>query len=180
VALRCAWAGEFRDRSFSSKWGCRGGADSDILSASPLAFTRSPSQVTRVEFPPTNPTSRVQFERPRLERRQGNHRSPAAGRRHTRTGAGIEAVAVHGRGQQRGQWRPARGLAGCTVGNDHQTHRTSIGEASTEAGFAVPIETVIRGRRGAASKRRVRGRAGRRVSRKDDLGPAPNPVSRTP
>jgi hypothetical protein len=33
---------------------------------------------------PMKATSRVQFERPRLERRQGDHRTPAAGRGHTR------------------------------------------------------------------------------------------------
>jgi hypothetical protein len=35
-------------------------------------------------IPPMSPTSHVQFVRPRLARRPGNHRSPAAGRRHTR------------------------------------------------------------------------------------------------
>jgi hypothetical protein len=33
--------------------------------------------------PPTSPTSHVQFEPPRLARRPGNHRSPAAGRHGT-------------------------------------------------------------------------------------------------
>jgi hypothetical protein len=73
---------------------------------------------------PMNPTSRREFERPRVERPQVNHCSPAAGRRHTRFGAGVQAVAVHSCGQQGGQSRAARGLAGCTVGNHHQTHRT--------------------------------------------------------
>ena len=44
------------------------GADSDIMSDSLLALTRSSSPVTRVEFPPTKAASHVQFERPRLER----------------------------------------------------------------------------------------------------------------
>jgi hypothetical protein len=35
-------------------------------------------------IPPTSPTSHVQFERPRLVRRPGNHRSPASGTRRTR------------------------------------------------------------------------------------------------
>jgi hypothetical protein len=61
---------------------------------------------------PMKATSHVQFERPRLERRPGSHRSPAAGRRHTRRGAGIQAVAVHGCGQQRGQAGPLVGSQG--------------------------------------------------------------------
>jgi hypothetical protein len=47
---------------------------------------------------PMDATSHVQFERPRLERRPGNHRSPTAGRPHVRrsTPPAQKARQVHG------------------------------------------------------------------------------------
>jgi len=80
-----------------------------------------------------NATSHVQFGWPRLERRQGNHRSLAVGRRHTWRGAGIQAVAVHGSSQQRGQGA-AGGLAGCSLGIYYQGHRTRA-ERSVQCGW---------------------------------------------
>jgi hypothetical protein len=80
-----------------------------------------PSHDCRI--PPMSPTSHVQFERPRVERPQRNHCSPAAGRRHTRRGAGTQAGAVHGSGQPRGQGRAAGRLARCSLGGHHQGHR---------------------------------------------------------
>jgi hypothetical protein len=67
----------------------------------------------RVCGPPGRPTDRDEVVGLHFPRRE-----------HRRRGAGIQAVAVYGYGQQRGQGRAAGGLAECSHGNHHPGHRT--------------------------------------------------------
>ena len=124
-------------------------------------------------------TSHVQFEPRRLERRAGNHRSPAADRRPIWRGAGIQAVAVHGCGQQRGQATAAGGLAGCSRGCGSVVEQVDLmvsdgaegvvrGAATAYAGVAHRL-CLAHGFRGLAP------RSSSALSRRDTPGRTPSP-----